>query len=492
MIFSKQKTKLNFTTLLFVVGWVFSGLEAQTNVQAPQKLTLDEAVRYALENSNAMKSVKLGVRDAEALIAATRSTGLPQVGAELGYNYFFQTPKVVFPASFAEAQAAPFTQLYGNFGKLQSGGVKDAQGNPINFDFPAPRTDEGSGDDVSFVQRNGISGGLTASQLIFSGSYTVALRASALARELASAQVSAKEMEVKNQVISTYLPALQITEGAKTLDVNIKSLEKLLVEVRATYKAGFIEQLDVDRLELSLSTLQTQRDALLRQKGLIFNALKLIIGMPMESELEITDNFEQLTMPVSEEELVGKPDLSRRRELMVLATVEKLQAVNVDLNKAGYLPTVAGFANWTANINSDNYFSKDDETFFLPQGLIGVKATMPLWDSREKKHKIERARIALQQTQLQRQDVERALTLQVLNSRIAVGNAQLSLGSQEKNLKLAEKIHNTTLIKFKQGVGSSLELTTAEQQLYTTQQSVMSARIDLLLAQRALLQSLGK
>jgi outer membrane protein len=417
---------------------------------------------------------------------------LPQVSADLGYNYFFQTPKVVFPASFAEAQAAPFTQLYGNFGKLQAGGVKDAQGNPINFDFPRPQTDEGGGDDVSFVQRNGISGGLSASQLIFSGSYTVALRASALARELAAAQVSAKEMEVKNQVVSTYLPALQITEGAKTLDVNIKSLEKLLIEVRATYKAGFIEQLDVDRLELSLSTLQTQRDALLRQKGLIFNALKLIIGMPMESELEITDNFEQLTMPVSQEELVGKPDLSRRKELMVLATVEKLQAVNVDLNKAGYLPTVAGFANWTANINSDNYFSKDDETFFLPQGLIGVKATMPLWDSREKKHKIERARIALQQTQLQRQDVERALTLQVLNSRIAVGNAQLSLGSQEKNLKLAEKIHNTTLIKFRQGVGSSLELTTAEQQLYTTQQSVMSARIDLLLAQRALLQALGK
>ncbi|MBL8051634.1 MAG: TolC family protein, partial [Anaerolineales bacterium] len=150
------------------------------------------------------------------------------------------------------------------------------------------------------------------------------------------------------------------------------------------------------------------------------------------------------------------------------------------------------FANWTANLNSDNYFSKDKDTYWLPQGLVGFKASMSLWDNNEKKHKIERAKIALAQIQNQKSDFERAVTLQVMNARIAYFNAQRRVESQQKNLALAERIHKTTETKFKNGIGSSLEITTAEQQLYQAQQNVRQAQFDLLTAQKALQKALGK
>lgn len=455
------------------------------------RMSLDDAVSYAMKNSNSIKNTQLGVNDAEELIQATKATGLPQVNAELGYNFFYKKPQVVFPASFGEAQAIPYT----NFGLIQkawgTAALKDGSGALIPLPLQYP-TASGDGGELSFVQRNGITGTISANQLIFSGSYTVALKAAKYARELAAVQVTSKEQEVRYQVAEAYLPSLLITESVKTLDKNIGNLEKLLKEVKATFKAGFVEQLDVDRLELSLANLQSERDNIDRQKGLAINALKMIIGYPMDKDIEPTDDINSLLSPASQEDLMGAIDFNQRKEYQVILTGEKLQQLNIELNKSGYLPTVVGFANWTANLNSDNYFSKDKETYWLPQGLLGFKASINIWDSNEKKHKIERAKIALAQVRNQKSDFERVVTMQVLNARIAYTNAQRRVESQQKNMALAERIFATTQTKYKNGIGSSLEITTAEQQLYQAQQNVRQAQFDLLTAQKGLQKALGK
>ena len=477
-LFSKKIT-------LFLVLSIFI---LRGSAQDIVRMSLDDAVAYAMKNSNSIKNLQLGIKDAEELILATKATALPQVSAELGYNYFYLLPGVVFPKSFGESSALPYT----NFGTLQSAlqkaGIKDASGNTLVLQYPSAS----SGGKLSFVQRNGISGTISANQLIFSGSYTVALKAASLARELASGQVTAKEQEVRNQVMDAYLPSLLITESVKTLDKNIGNLEKLLKEVTATLKAGFVEQLDVDRLELSLANLKSERDNIDRQKELVLNALKMVIGYPIEKGIEPTDDINTLLQAATQEELTGAIDFNQHKQYQTIKTGEQLQLLNIELNKAAYLPTVVGFANWTGNYNSNNYFSKSEDKYWLPQGLFGVKASISIWDSNEKKHKIERAKIALAQTQLQKADFERAIILQVLNARIAYTNAQRRVESQQKNLALAERIFNTTQVKYKNGIGSSLEITTAEQQLYQAQQNVRQAQFDLLSAQKGLQKALGK
>ena len=445
------------------------------DAQDSLRMSLDDAVNYAMKNSNSIKNTQTGVRDAELLIKENLATGLPQVNGELGYNYFYLVPKVIFPDFFTPAVT----------GILSGNNVKNSATNEV-IKPQAP----GAGSKTSFQQKNTLSAGITASQLIYSGSYNVALKASRLARQLANVQLTAKQAEVRNQVMDAYLPGLLITESLKTLDKNIENLEKLLKEVKATYKAGFVEQLDVDRLELSLANLQSERDNIDRQQGLVLNALKMVIGYPMDKGLELMDNINSLMIPAPNEDLVGQIDFSKRAEYAVLNTVEQLNGLNVELQKATAYPTIASFASFTENLQTDNFFSKPVSS--LPTGVVGFSAKINIWDSNIRKTKVERAKIALEQLKYQKSDFERAVTLQVLNARIAYTNAQRRLESQKKNEALAERIHTTTQTKYKNGIGSSLEITTAEQQLYQSQQNVRQAQFDLLSAQKGLQKALGK
>ncbi len=439
------------------------------------RMSLDEAVSYAMKNTNSITNSQMGIRDAELLIKENLATGLPQVNGELSYNYFFLVPKVIFPDFFTPA-------VTGILAKQQ---VKNSSTNEVIQAQPP-----GAGSKTSFQLKNNLSAGITASQLIYSGSYNVALKGARLARQLAEVQLTAKQAEVRNQVMDAYLPGLMITESVKTLDKNIDNLEKLLKEVKATYKAGFVEQLDVDRLELSLANLKSERDNIDRQQGLVLNALKMIIGFPLDKGLELSDDINTLMLPAPDADLVGQIDFSKRTEYAVLNTVEQLNGLTVELNKASAYPTVSGFASFTENLQSDNYFSKPVSS--LPTGVVGFSAKVNIWDSYQRKTKIERAKLALEQLKNQKSDFERLVTLQVLNARISYTNAQRRLESQKKNEALAERIHTTTQTKYKNGIGSSLEITTAEQQLYLAQQNVRQAQFDLLTAQKGLQKALGK
>jgi outer membrane protein len=456
-------------------------LRGSISAQEAVRMSLDEAVNYAMKNTNGIKTLENGVQDAELLIKENLAAGLPQVNGDLSYNYYFLAPQSLLPDFISPAL----------FGVLASQGVKGDPQRTGNAQYINPPAILGTTyNKVSFVQKNALSGGVSANQLIYSPSYNVAIRASKLARELAKVQLSAKQREVYNQVVDAYLPALLITESLKTLDKNIDNLEKLFKEVSATQKAGFIEQLDVDRLQLSLANLKSERENLDRQQGLVLNALKFTIGFPMENPIVLTDDVNALLTPAEDADLSGKIDASKRPEMTVLNTVESINKLQIELAKATIYPTVVGFASLSESFQVNNPFK--DKINALPTGLLGVKATINIWDSGQRKAKIARAQLALQNMQLQKSDFERVVALQVLNARILYTNAQKRLDSQKKNLELAERIHNTTLVKYKNGVGSSLEITTAEQQLYQSQQNVRQAQYDLMVAQKGLQKALGK
>jgi outer membrane protein TolC len=130
--------------------------------------------------------------------------------------------------------------------------------------------------------------------------------------------------------------------------------------------------------------------------------------------------------------------------------------------------------------------------FGVPSAVVGIKATYPIWDSNERKLKTQRAILSVEQFNLVRKDVEKVINFQVGNARIAVVSAQKNLENQQKNLALADRIYSVTQKKYKEGVGSSLELTTAERDIYAAQQTVRQAQYDLLVAQRNLHKALGK
>jgi outer membrane protein TolC len=100
--------------------------------------------------------------------------------------------------------------------------------------------------------------------------------------------------------------------------------------------------------------------------------------------------------------------------------------------------------------------------------------------------------ITLQGVEIQKQMLENAMSLELDAARKQYQSALERSSSRQKNLELAQRIYDTTQTKYKAGVGSSFEVTQAEQGLYAAQQALMSARFDLLNARLAIKKALGQ
>lgn len=431
--------------------------------QETATFTLEQAIKYAQEHHLSIQNAKYNIEDAEGQITERRAFGIPQVNGEVSYDYYFKVPTSVLPAQFEDIIRA------GNGGEL-----------PPDY---SPR--------AQFLFRNNFNLGLSFNAMVFDGSYFAGLRAARVFKDYVGQELISKEREVANQVVEAYLPALLIAENILILDKNIANLEKMLMEARETYKAGFIEQLDVDRLDLSLANLKVEKENLFRQKELALNLLKFSMGYPMNETLDVADQLDDLLEEASNEVLAGAIDYYNRPEYKVAEYGIRLNELNIDLYKSGYWPSIRALGSYQYGYQGNQLFSGDDG-FWVPTALAGLRLNIPIFDGFEKKAKVERAKIGLAIAQNQKQELERVISLEVANARTAYVNAREQVQSQERNLQLAEKIYQTTQIKYREGVGSSLELTQAEQALYQTQQNKTQALYQLLLAKKRLDIALGK
>lgn len=434
-----------FWTGLICFSLGISQLRAQESA-----FSLDEAVTYALTHQNSVKTATLKIDEAQQRIFEIRAQGIPQVNGAFGDNYYLKKPIVLLPESFG-------------------------MGHP-NFER-----------EVSFAQNHNISGTVTASSLLFNWSYLQGLKAAKVYKNYAEEDYKTVRRKVEDDVTNAYLPALLIHESQLTIEKNIKNLETLRDETKALFKAGFAEALDVDRLELSIANLKVQLDNLTRTKQMALEVLKLTMGYPLESDINLTNATDDILNSISDEILSENVNLMNHPAYRTILATERLNEVNIKAQEAAYYPSLTGFVNYQMQWQGD----KLNSLFYTPTSVAGFQLNIPIFAGFGTKAKVQKAKLQLEMVQLGKEDMGRALDFQVRNARIAYENAKQNLEQRENNVSLAERIYETTKIKYKEGVGSSIELNQAEMSLYQAQQNVIEGKFDLLKAKIKLKQALG-
>ncbi len=436
-------------------------------VRAQQGMTLQDAINYALQNNTEVRNGQIDIADAQAQVIETRAIGIPKVDLGVDYNYFLDIPTQILPDFISPA-------VYGVL--FQEGIIPPKQ---IAGDKTAA---------VQFGQKHNLGVSLSANTLIFDGSYIIGLRASKLYAAFAEQKYQNTKIEIKNKVRDAYLPVLLINENLIILEKNIKNLEQLLFEVKETYKEGFVEQLDVDKLELSLSNLKIEKENLKRQEEIVLNYLKMVMGYPIEQEVKVTDDIDAIFEEATEEDLALAVDYHRRQAYTLAEMNIKLQKLNIDRFRTAYLPQLVAFGSYKKTLQAN---TKDDASWY-PTSVIGAQLKWNLFGGWGRKAKVQRARLQQEKAFNAKKELERGITLEVRNTRMAYLNAEKKLQERKKNLELAEKIYDVTKIKYKEGVGTSVELSQAEQALYRSQQNKTQALYDLLVAKINLDKALGK
>jgi len=236
-------------------------------------------------------------------------------------------------------------------------------------------------------------------------------------------------------------------------------------------------------MQLSFETLQTQIGNLDQMIQLSYNLLKFQMNYPIDQNIVVTDNLESMVEQIIVDEITldGPIDMSRRAEFSVIEVGQQLNELDYKRTKAGYLPTANVFINFQESLQRSNLFY-NDEAGWLPTAVAGVSIKAPIYDGGMKKAQMENIKLKMNKTDLQKQDLERLITLQVRNSQRSIINARNTVNNSKKNLDLSQRIYDKTKIKFKEGIGSSIEVTQAEADLYQAQGNYINALYDLLIA----------
>lgn len=424
------------STLLLLMG--------STSLWA-QQFSLKEAVDYAVSHHTQIKNAQIDVLNADAKINEIKAIGLPQVNGNFSLTNNVLMQRMFIPAKIFNPSAADGELIAAKFGVENSG--------------------------FSSVGLN---------QLIFDGSYLLGLKASAVYKELSQKSLTQSKQQVAENVTKAYYGILVNDKRMGLLDANISRLDSMLKDTRALNKAGFAEKIDVQRLEVQSNNLKTEHENLLRLQELGYSLLKFQMSIPLEEKISLKDNLESVNLQILSNDSAPF-DYANRIEYSMLKTQENLAELDVKNIKAGYLPRVVFSGNYGMNTGA-NAFGDLFRKQWFDNAALSLAIQIPIFDGFSKKYKSIQSENNLRKVRQSFDLLKSSIDLQRNQSSISLKNALESLREQKLNLELADEISRVSRVKYKQGVGSSLEVLNAEASIKESQVNYFTALYNALIA----------
>lgn len=420
---------------------LFLGLSARAQQSdTVAALSLKQAIDYAQNHQVSILNARIDEEIARNTVKQTIGIGLPQVSGNANFQDFIKLPTSLLPGEFF---GKPGTQVPVQFGvKYQS------------------------------------SVGLELNQLLFDGSYLVGLQASKTYKELSNKNLTRTRIETAVAVTKAYYSVLVSNEQLKLLDANMERLRKSLSDTEALFKNGFVEKIDVDRLTVLRNNLETERENVIRLLALNVNLLKFQMGMTVNSILTLTDSITSLQ--ADQAVLARDSSVYRNRiEYSLLETQKKLNQLDLKRYKSQFLPSLSAFGNTSQSFQSNNFSELFNTNF--PSTIMGLRLSVPIMSGGIKLNQMRNAKLVILKTQNDLLNLQNGINLEVEQAQTTYANSLKSLDNQKRNMELAQEVLRVSKIKYEQGVGSSIEVTTAETSLKESQNNYINALYDLMI-----------
>ncbi|WP_299984389.1 TolC family protein [uncultured Pontibacter sp.] len=418
---------------------------------SPQAFSLQQSIDYALQNRASLKMARNQQDIDKAKVGEIRAMGLPQIdaAADLGKNVIQQ--KSFLPAEFFQ--------------------------DPDNPNAPEP----GTFVPVVFTPQYTGNAAITASQLLFDGSYLIGLKAAKTYTELSRKTTEQNEIDVVEQVTKAYYSVLVSRERMELLNQNLYRLDTLLKQTQVMFEQGVAEKLDVDRLRVTYNNLKVEKQKTERLLTLGEDLLKFQMGMPQKEQLLLTDSLSEVQVDMAKTNRNGF-NYSNRIEYSVLETQRDLAMLNLRNIRSGYLPKLYlnGRYGYVAANNDFSEITRSRNWFDF--AYVGLGLQVPIFDGLRKHYQIQQSRLTLENAKLGFESLEQGIDLELEQASTDLTNSLDVLASQRENLELAEEIARVAKIKFQEGVGSNLEVVTAETDLRQAQTNYYAAMYDALIA----------
>lgn len=431
---------------------------------ADNSFDLNKCLKYAYKHSRNMANSSLDIEMAKAKVRETTGIGLPQITASGQFLFIPQIPTTfLFDFISPVVYSALNTNSVLNSSTNKIITVPGSFGAPVSAKFGLTHTSYASAD---------------LSQILFDGTYLVGLQAAHTFRELSTKTLIQTKIQTTVLVSKAYYNVLVAKEQINVLDAGIARIQKNYNDTKALQKNGLVEKIDLSRIELQLNTQVFQKINAIRVFNYGIDALKYQMGMNLEEPIKIPGEVKNMNLP----EIIDTISLDpkQRIEYSLQSTQVHLYQLDVKRNRFTNLPTLTGIAEYRLAFQN-NSFSNLFKTQY-PQSFIGVNLNVPIFSGFQRSARTQQAKLTLQKSENDLLDLSRSLELEIKTSRGNYQNSLDDLQTQEKNKLLAKEIYRVAKIKYEQGIGSSLEESTAEADLKTAETGYLSALFNALVS----------
>ncbi|NBC19063.1 MAG: TolC family protein [Bacteroidetes bacterium] len=489
----------------FLITMLFDGLQPSTAQRDDSPIR-----RLDVDNANAQVREAWGQVmpqvDASASYTRNLKTANPFAGSEAGG--LFESFGFIDWLAFNERArtdddpaSAPIS--FGEFQERQRQGLAEA-GAALGGDGGNP-----------FGVDNQFSSGISISQTLYNGSAFAAIAGAQRLKDVNQLGADRQEQVLIDQVRQGFYRALLAQEQARVVAQRVQRTRETFDEVSRRVAQGTVPKFQRLSTEVDLANQETQLVQSQNQAALALDNLKQVLAIPVEQSLTLRGALDvpdpTRYQQVSLQNAVTTA-LDRRPDVQQAQVAVELREIDKNITRSQYFPNLSAFANfnYTGQVPDDRSvvlsdpaapddpfsFTTDTRGFFSssywnPSVNVGLRFSWNIFNGFQTTARMQQREVAVQRAQVEREQLEQAVSLEVERALRDLQAAAQRIRSQERNVERAELNYEYADTRVQEGVSSQLELREASDQLDQSRLNYLQAVHDYLVARSSFETAIG-
>ncbi|MDT0651390.1 TolC family protein [Autumnicola edwardsiae] len=419
--------------------------------QESYQLSVEEAVRYAIQNNPDLNKSRIDEQIVQEQIQEVKGRALPQINGSAQFTDNYSLAEQQLPAEIVGGE---------------------------------PGTTIG----VAFGNRYAVTAGVNVQQELLNFQLFNSVRAAKALEELRSLQTLQSTEDLIINTVQIYVQ-VQITEKqVELLQENFNRTKSLVDLSELKYEEGIIKKLDVNQLRVNLTNLETQIEDAKYNRNEQLRLLKIYLNLPMETELVLSEKLEERDPYPIMNELI----LSSNIQYQQLQQQLELSEIDEDQVKAEYLPSLSAFFNYNYLGNTNEFQFSGAPYVDQFNGTWGISASIPIFDGFQRRNRLQQRELETRKLQEDQESLIKNIEKNYLDSKEQILLSQVQIENQNENMELAQENYDGIKLSYNEGVADLTELLDAEFALRQAQSNYLNALLQSRVAEVNLLRTSGQ
>ncbi|WP_068595247.1 TolC family protein [Vaginella massiliensis] len=413
-------------------------------LQAQKKITLQEAIQYALENKAEAKRADLAVQKAEYKISEAKAGALPQISANAGLTY----NAIIQEMSMDIGQGVMVIKM----------------GQPWNTNL-----------------------GVSVYQNLFDQRVFTGLKAAKSTRDFYLINAQLTDEQIIERVATAYYEVFIQEEKLKTIDKSLDNTKRVQKIIKSLVDNGLARPIDLDRINVQVNNILSSRQQLVNAVDMTENALKFYMGYPIDQDIELEERSLEPSLLSLDEQV----NTENRTEYQVLSKQKELLTYAREAEKAALYPIVGLTANYGVQGFGEKFMTSKDY-YWSDLASVGLSVKVPIFSGGATKARIAQAEVDLLDLEEQINDTKLGLDLEYQNAKSQIENTLKSVEIQAENVALADKVLSNTQANYQQGLANLTDIIDAENALTDARNNYSNALLEYKIAEIGLIKAKGE